>query len=125
LNANIKVRYVVVGYWLRDKTEERVEEILNKKPAADLVFSHNDAMAIGAWRVAQQKKLNLKYIGIGGKTSDADGIAAVKRGSLQATFVYPTGGKEALQYAVKILEGEDVPQKYELKPVMVTKEDLK
>ena len=123
-NPKIKVEYVVVGYWLRDKTEERVTEIFDKEPKVDFVFAHNDAMAIGASRIAEQKGLDTKCVGIGGLMPDADGLNAVEKGTLDATFIFPTGGREALQYALKILQGEVMPERYELRPVRITKENV-
>ena len=123
-NPKIRIEYVVVGYWLRDKTEERVAEIFGKEPKTDLIFAHNDAMAIGAMKIAAQKGLDFNCIGIGGLMPDADGLNAVKNGILDATFIFPTGGKEALQYSLKILQGQEVPERYELRPIKITKENV-
>ena len=43
-----------------------------------------------------------------------EGVAYVKQGILDATFEYPTGGKEAIEVALKILNGEKVPKEIEL-----------
>ncbi len=122
-NPRIRIEYVVVGYWLRDKTEERVTEILGKVPRTDFVFAHNDAMAMGASKIARQMGLDLKCIGIGGVMPDANGVNAVKNHILDATFIFPTGGKEALQFALNKLRGLAVPEKYELSPLRVTKKN--
>ena len=45
----------------------------------------------------------------------------MKEGKLAATFVYPTGGKEAVDIAVKILIGEKVPHRITLPTEQVTK----
>lgn len=120
----IKIGYAVVGYWQRDKTEVRVSEILKQGSKVDLVFAYNDEMAIGAWRVAFQQKLTPKIVGIGGLPPKFNGLAAVSNGSLDATFLYPTGGKEAIVNALKILNGEQVPKKIELQTSLITKENV-
>ncbi len=120
----IKIGYAVVGYWQRDKTEVRVSEILKQGSKVDLVFAYNDEMAIGAWRVAFQQKLTPKIVGIGGLPQKFNGLAAVSNGSLDATFLYPTGGKEAIVNALKILNGEQVPKKIELQTSLITKENV-
>ena len=39
-----------------------------------------------------------------------EGVAYVRQGILDATFHYPTGGAEAIDTALKILQGETVPK---------------
>ena len=39
------------------------------------------------------------------------------------TFVYPTGGREAVDVAARIFEGEKVPHKIVLPTLMITKEN--
>ena len=63
----------------------------------------------------------MKFIGI-----DAlwhEGIQAVIDGELDATFWYPTCGAEAIQNAMKILNGESVPKKITLPTALITKEN--
>jgi hypothetical protein len=47
----------------------------------------------------------------------------VKTGKIDATILYPTGGKEAVEYAVKLLNGEDIPAEIALEPQLVTAEN--
>jgi ribose transport system substrate-binding protein len=47
----------------------------------------------------------------------------VADGKLAATFVYPTGGREAVEIAAKILAGQSVPHKIVLPPAMITREN--
>lgn len=124
-NPAVRPEYVVVGHWSRDKTEERVAEIYKKHPAVDVVFAHNDAMAIGTWRVAAYEKLNIRAIGVGGLGDKNAGLEAVNNGVLEATFIYPTGGREAVDWAFRILSGESAPRKLELPAVKVTKENVR
>ena len=49
-------------------------------------------------------------------------IELVNRGILYGTFTCPTGGKEAIDYAIKILNKEEVPKKVILKWKIITKE---
>jgi len=45
----------------------------------------------------------------------------VKDGKLDATFVYPTGGRQAVELAARILKGEQVPHRVVLETQKVTK----
>lgn len=123
-NPAVSIGYVVVGYWSRDKAEDRVKEIYKKDPKVDVVFAHNDSMAIGAWRSAAYDRLTARFIGIDGLPVKNGGLEAVSNGLLDATFIYPTGGREAVEYALKILKGEKVPKSVELPVVKVTKNNV-
>lgn len=118
----INLYYVVVGYWKRDETEVRVDDIYKKEPKVDVVFAHNDDMALGAQRIAFNYKINnMKFIGVGGFEN---GLDAVENGALDGTFTYPTGGKEAIKYALDILNGKNVPKQVELDTCKITRENI-
>jgi ribose transport system substrate-binding protein len=53
-----------------------------------------------------------------------EGVMYVKQGILDATFEYPTGGREAIETALKILAGETVPKQITLGSRIVTKENV-
>jgi len=53
-----------------------------------------------------------------------EGQVYVRQGVLQASFEYPTGGKEAIQTALKILNGENVPKEITLRSRVFTKENV-
>ena len=76
----------------------------------DYVFAFNDLMAHQAWQVARQKGLEsgIKFIGVDGLNGDEGGINLVRTGILEASILYPTGGSEALQLAIKLANGEKV-----------------
>jgi ribose transport system substrate-binding protein len=48
----------------------------------------------------------------------------VQQGILDATFQYPTGGAEAIDTALKILQGETVPKKIVLGSRVFDKENI-
>ena len=53
-----------------------------------------------------------------------EGVAYVKQGILDATFLYPTGGAEAIALALKILAGEKPPRNVVLPTRIYTKENV-
>jgi len=122
-SSDIRVEYVVVGYWLRDKTIEnlRLSGIFDKEPKIDVVYAHNDAMAVGARRLTIEKRTNAKIIGIEGLQGKNGGLRAVKNGIIDATFLCQTGGQQAVQYAIKILNREKVEKEVELKTNIIDK----
>jgi signal transduction histidine kinase len=66
--------------------------------------------------VCKQQGLDKKIliIGIDGLPGQNGGIDLVDRGMLKATILYPTGGKEAIQTAVNILENQPYQKENQL-----------
>lgn len=114
--------YVTVGYWSRDYALEVLEssELLKRTPEIDLVFAHNDDMAIGASKLIKILKRDIFVIGIDGMQGSNQGIEAVNNGLIDATITYPTGGSEAMEYAVRLLQGEQIPKEIELDAKLIT-----
>jgi len=120
---DIHVVHDPVANWLREEAMAQMEAALAAHPKIDLVYAHNDPMAMGAYLAAKAKGRDgeMKFVGIDGLPGLDGGKQAVQDGKLAATFVYPTGGKEAIDIAVKILAGEPVPHRITLGTELVTK----
>lgn len=93
------------GNWNQSDAERVADSILTVNPDIDLIYAHNDRMAIGASKVARQKGLNgIKVIGI--DAAPEIGIKAVADSVIDATFLYPTEGHRLIKTALAILKGE-------------------
>jgi ribose transport system substrate-binding protein len=121
----IKIVADPVADWLRDKGREQAEAALRANEKIDLVYGHNDPMAMGAYLAAKamNRAAGLKFIGIDGLPGAEGGAKAVEDGKLDATFLYPNCGKEAIETAVKILNKESTPKKITLPTARVTREN--
>ncbi len=110
---DIQVVHNPVGNWLREEAMAQMEMALAANPKIDLVYAHNDPMAMGAYLAAKAKgrEKEMKFIGIDALPGLDGGRQAVADGKLDATFVYPTGGRQAVELAEKILHGEKVPHR--------------
>ncbi len=53
-----------------------------------------------------------------------EGQQYVQQGIMDATFLYPTGGAEALELALEILRGEEVPKEIVLGTRLFTRENV-
>lgn len=114
------------GDWERDKGQQQADALLKAHPDVNVVYSHNDPMGEAAKIAADNAgKPDIKIIGIDGLPIEAGGIKAVEAGRLAGTFVYPTGGKEAIESAKQILVDckKDVPKTQTLQTQLVTKEN--
>ena len=80
----------------------------------DVVYGHNDPMTEGAYIAAQDAGIdpaNVLFIGIDALPTPDGGIMSVLEGRMGVTFVYPTGGKQAIDWARPILvDGVNPPQ---------------
>jgi ribose transport system substrate-binding protein len=125
-NPDIKIIYDQDGAWLRDKGKDIMENALQRFEKIDLVFAHNDPMAVGAYLAAENVKRNkeMHFLGIDGLSGPEGGIEAVRNGQLDATFLYPTGGDVAVQTAYKILKGEKVEKVIELETKTIDKNSI-
>jgi len=123
--AGIEVIHKAEGKWLLSEARVRMEEILRAQPEIDLVYAHNDPMAVGAYKAAQDmgREKNIFFIGIDALGGEEGGVKKVMDGVLTSTFWYPTCGQEAVQVAWKILNGEEVEPRIELPTAQILKEN--
>ena len=91
--------------WKKEEAERAADSLLNLYPDAQLVYAHNDRMAIGASEAARAKgRRDIRIIGI--DAAPNIGIRAVADSVIDATFLYPTEGHRLVQTALAILKGE-------------------
>ena len=87
----------------------------------ELIFAQNDRLAFAAYNVCKKLGLDqkIKIIGIDGLPGENGGIDLVEKGILKATILYPTGGEEAIQTAVNILENKPYQKETELSTTII------
>ena len=124
-HKNVSVDRTIVGNWQESEAEDKLEEILKEDNNVDIIFAHSDYMALGAYYAAVKNNLkNIKIIGVDGLEGPEGGKEMVRNGILQGTFTCKTGGKEAVEYALKILNKEEIPKKILLECNKITKETI-
>lgn len=93
------------GNWNDSKASEIADSLLTLYPQTNLIYAHNDRMAISAAKVARDKgRDDIKIVGI--DAAPAIGMKAVADGLIDATFLYPTEGHKIIRTALAILKGE-------------------
>jgi ribose transport system substrate-binding protein len=109
-SSNIKVIFQADMQWLEPKARDEMESALSRFDNIDLVYAHNDDGAHGAYLAAKAagREKQMKFVGI--DALPQEGVAYVKQGILDATFQYPTGGAQAIDTALKILNGQTMPK---------------
>lgn len=109
--------------WLRDKAITVMESALQAESKIDVVYGHNDPAAIGAYIAAENagRQTEMKFIGIDALPTADGGIKEVMAGRLAVTYVYPTGGAEAIDAAYRLLvKGETLQKEVILDTIEVT-----
>lgn len=110
--------------WLEPNARQEMESALARFDQIDLVYAHNDPGAHGAWLAAKAagREKDIVFVGIDGLPHE--GQVYVRQGILEASFEYPTGGKEAIETAIAILNGNQAPKEITLASRVFTRENI-
>jgi ribose transport system substrate-binding protein len=110
--------------WLEPRARAEMDSALAVNPQIELVYAHNDPAAHGAYLAAKAagREKDIIFVGIDGLSQE--GQVYVRQGLLAASFEYPTGGREAVDSALKILGGGAVPKQVTLNSRFFTPENI-
>jgi ribose transport system substrate-binding protein len=123
-NPGVKVVFEADMQWLEPNARKEMESALAAQKSIDLVYAHNDPGAHGAYLAAKAagREKQTKFIGI--DALPHEGVRYVREGILDATFLYPTGGAEAIELAVAIFAGKKPEKTITLGTRVYTKENV-
>ncbi len=110
--------------WLEPEARKEMESALARFPKIVLVYAHNDPGAHGAYLAARAAGREKDIIFVGIDALPHEGQIYVKQGILEASFEYPTGGREAIENALDLLNGRKVPKEITLSSRVFTKENI-
>jgi ribose transport system substrate-binding protein len=123
----IKIVADPVANWNQSEAKDRMTEVLRVEPQIDVVYGHNDPMAIGGYLAAKElgRDKATTFVGVDGLGGPSGGIKKVMDGILQATFIYPLCVDKALEISLHILHepGFKPDKTYTMKSTMVTREN--
>lgn len=107
-HPDIVVSAQVYGDWLPENTENQLMKHRDKLKDIDAIFAHNDRMAQRAKLVLKKLGLDsgVMVMGVDALPGPAGGLDMVSSKTLTASVHYPTGGKEAISIAMKVLNKE-------------------
>jgi ribose transport system substrate-binding protein len=102
---DIKIVADPVADWIQARAKDRMTEVLRGHPSIDVVYAHNDPMAVGAYLAAKElgREKEMIFVGVDGLGGPAGGIKKVQDGILAATFVYPLCVDKAVELGLKML----------------------
>ena len=122
--TQVEVVFEVDMKWLEPNARKEMESALARFSRIDLVYGHNDPAAHGAYLAARAASREGEMIFVGIDALPQEGQAYVRQGILGASFEYPTGGKEAVETALEILQGKKVLKEITLSSRVFTKENI-
>lgn len=122
--SNLEVIFEADMKWLEQDARKEMESALARFDDIDLVYAHNDPGAHGAYLAADAADRADDILFVGIDALPHEGVMYVKQGILDATFLYPTGGGEAIELARKILAGDSVPKEITLGSRLFTSENV-
>ena len=114
-DPSVEIVDSVVGDYKREVALTAMNDLLQKygPGEVDVVYTHNDAMALGVVAALETagRLDEFKVVGIDGQN---EAIQAIKDGKIVVTFTYDNAGKEACETAKKLLAGETVEKEWVL-----------
>lgn len=107
-SSKIKVVGFLNGNWTQVSAEKELVSHKDLLTSADAIFAHNDVMAAAARQSLHNLNLNKKIfvLGVDALPGAGGGLEMIANKVIQASILYPTGGKEAIQTAMRILNKE-------------------
>jgi signal transduction histidine kinase/DNA-binding response OmpR family regulator len=104
-----------------------IEKYFVEHPSLNLVFAHNDRIALSVYKVCKSLGLSkkIKIIGVDGLAGTNEGLDMVNKGMIDATILYPTGGEESIQTAVKILKKLPYNKENQLFTTVITPDNVR
>ena len=118
---NIEIVKSKSGEWEYSGGWQTMNEALSQKLSFDLVYAHNDVMAMGAYNsyIKQKKEKNIFLIGVDGLPGTDGGIQAVIDKKFDATLLYPTGGRISISLAADILNNKPFYKENDLNTMVI------
>src|SRR5690606_219747 len=105
---NVALLEQINGRWLIEEARSQVKQRASALATSDAIFAYNDQMALGTYRALNETwpGNHIKIVGVDALPGNNNGLQFVAEGILDASMLYPTGGKECIQTALAILNDQ-------------------
>ena len=104
---------------------QRVEEALAENLAFDAIYAQSDSMALGAIMALKKAGRDPRNIPITGIDFITEARNAIRAGELDASFTYPTCGREGAEAALNLLAGRQPAVRERIVPsIAVTRDNV-
>ncbi|MES2516684.1 MAG: substrate-binding domain-containing protein [Bacteroidota bacterium] len=125
-HPDLALKKSIFSDWNADY-QAKIMAFLSQNRQLNLIFAHNDRLALRAANICEKLGFDnkIKIIGVDGLYGENQGIDLVDKGILSATILYPTGGEESIQIAMKILEKQPFKKENELFTTVINPENVR
>ena len=112
-NPKFEIVYSITGDFMRSKGKECMEIILQEAPDIDILYAHNDDMAMGAIAILEEHGIvpgkDIIIVSVDAQTS---GLEALRQGKINCLVeCSPYVGDKLIELVFKIMNGEPYPGK--------------
>lgn len=111
--------------WDRALAMQKMEDLLTQFPEIDVVFAHDDNMAVGAVEAikAANRLDQIKVIGVG---AAIDGLDSITNGEMYGTVLQSPveEGEKSVETMLQIIDGQEVPLWTKLEVAAITKDNV-
>lgn len=124
--SGIDIRELRIENELKDTVYDAIVAGKDELEDVDAVFAQNDHIALGVYEALRDLGMekDIAIVGSDGFTGKKEGIGLVMNHKIAATISCSTGGKEAIEYALDILNHESgVPKQVILRSYTITAEN--
>jgi ribose transport system substrate-binding protein len=123
-NPGIEIVKHVVANYERMQALRHMEDVLRSTQGISAVYCHNDEMALGAIKAVKEGGRSKEIWLTGYDGIQLDALEAVHNGELRATWQYLPFGAEAVDAAVKILQGVKVSREIVFPSPLITRDNI-
>ena len=110
-NSKFEIVVSLSGDFMRSKGRECMENILNETPNIDILYAHNDDMALGAIEIMEERGIvpgkDIIIVSVDAQQIGIDALIAGKINCLVECSPYV--GDQLLDLVLKVAKGEAVP----------------
>ena len=120
---HIHIKENVYVNWLRTEAKTEMAKVIQQTTQFGAIFAQSNALALGAQNALKDAGINVPVITVSEFLSEKY-LTYLELEELDAILYTPVGGKEAIDYAIKVLEdNSQIPKRIIMKSFPVTKEN--
>ena len=123
-HPGMEVTAVKPANYLRADAIRAVEEAVAEGVAFDAIYAQSDSMASGARLALRRVGIDPGSLAVVGIDYISEAREAIRAGEQDASFTYPTCGREGAETALRLLRGEEVPKRRLVKSRMITRDNV-
>lgn len=123
-HPGIRLAAVTSANYLRADALLAVDRLLASGTRFDALYAQSDSMAAGARMALLQAGIDPATISTVGIDYIPEARSAIRSGQQEASFTYPTCGRQGAELALRILAGEEVPKQVAVESIKVTRDNV-